>query len=248
MPVITWVICSSKARILRDSFSEGINTYRIKLIRLKDEDADKLLERLAGLPDEKLERSDMIPLLFSPLMDGSSAQPERILKSIRILKRAEKRLSKEDIQKMEAILYILSVKFLDKESLKTIKEEIAMTELGQMIWDDALEQGIKRGFEQGIEQGIAQGIQQGITQGIQQGIAQGIQQGIAQGIQQGIAQGIQQGITQGIVQGRQDGERIGGERYSRLLLRLDEEGRLDQIVRLASDPQYREALYQQYGI
>ena len=107
-----------------------------------------------------------------------------------------------------------------------------MTELGQMIWDDALEQGIKRGFEQGIEQGLAQGIQQGITQGIEQGIAQG----------------IQQGITQGIVQGRQDGERIGGERYSRLLLRLDEEGRLDQIVRLASDPQYREALYQQYGI
>ena len=99
-----------------------------------------------------------------------------------------------------------------------------MTELGQMIWDDALEQGIKRGFEQGV--------------------AQGIEQGIAQGIEQGIAQGIEQGIAQG----RQDGERIGGERYSRLLLRLDEEGRLDQIVRLASDPQYREALYKQYGI
>lgn len=198
MPVVTCVICSSRVGILRDSFTEGINTYRVKLIRLKDQDADRMLKRLTEMPDEELERADMIPLIFSPLMGGESKLPERILKSIRILKRAEGRFPTEDMRKMESILYILAVKFLNEDNLKMIKEEIAMTKLGQMIWDDAMERGIE----------------------------------------------------QGIVQGRREGERIGQERYSHLILILSREQRMDpdQIVKIASDPEYREALYQQYGI
>ena len=34
MPVITYVICSSKVKRLKDSITEGINTYRVKVIRL----------------------------------------------------------------------------------------------------------------------------------------------------------------------------------------------------------------------
>ena len=36
-PVITFVICSSKVREIRDQITEGINTYRVQIIRLKDE-------------------------------------------------------------------------------------------------------------------------------------------------------------------------------------------------------------------
>ena len=38
------------------------------------------------------------------------------------------------------------------------------------------------------------------------------------------------------------------ERYSRLILLLSKENKNDLIVKIASDPEYREALYKQYGI
>ncbi len=76
------------------------------------------------------------------------------------------------------------------------KEEIAMTKLGQMIWDDAVKKG-KEEWER---------------------------------------------------IGREQGERQASERYSRLILILSQENKTDQIIRIASDPAYREALYRQYGI
>lgn len=125
-------------------------------------------------------------------MSGRSKQKERILQCLGILKNAEAIFSKGDIRKMEAILYIFAVKFLDDNELKSIKEVIAMTKLGQMIWDDAVEKG------------------------------------------------------------REEWTRIGqqqaSERYSRLILLLNSEKKEDQIIKAASDPSYREKLYQKYGL
>ena len=189
-PVVTYVICSSEVKNLRDSITEGINTYRVSLIRLKDENGDRLLEQLAEKTAGNLTREDIIPLLFSPLMGGRFRQKERILRCIEVLKNAETIFPQNDIRKMEAILYTFAVKFLDE--LKSIKEAVAMTKLGQMIWNDALEKG------------------------------------------------------------REEGEKIGQERasdrYSRLILLLSKENKNDLIVKIASDPQYREELYKQYGI
>ena len=126
-PVVTYVICSSKVKTLRDRITDGINTYRVRLIRLKDADA-------------------------------------------------------------EAILYTFAVKFLDRQEIRAIKEEMAMTILGQMIWDDALEKGMEKGRKEE------------------------------------------------------------SERYSRLILKLNEEGKTDLLVKTASDPEYRETLYKEYGI
>ena len=191
-PVVTYVICSSEVKNLRDSITEGINTYRVSLIRLKDENGDRLLEQLAEKTAGVLTREDIIPLLFSPLMGGRFRQKERILRCIEVLKNAETIFPKNDIRKMEAILYTFAVKFLDDDELKSIKEAIAMTKLGQMIWNDALEKG------------------------------------------------------------REEGEKIGqkraSDRYSRLILLLSKENKNDLIVKIASDPQYREELYKQYGI
>ena len=93
---------------------------------------------------------------------------------------------------MEAILYIFAVKFMDDNELKSIKEAIAMTKLGQMIWNDALEKG------------------------------------------------------------REEGEKIvlerASERYSKLILILSKENKNDLIIKIASDPEYREELYKQYGL
>ena len=191
-PVVTYVICSSEVKNLRDSITGGINTYRVSLIRLKDENGDRLLEQLAEKTAGNLTREDIIPLLFSPLMGGRFRQKERILRCIEVLKNAETIFPQNDIRKMEAILYTFAVKFLDDDELKSIKEAVAMTKLGQMIWNDALEKG------------------------------------------------------------REEGEKIGQERasdrYSRLILLLSKENKNDLIVKIASDPQYREELYKQYGI
>lgn len=191
-PVVTYVICSSGGKKLRDSITAGINTYRVRLIRLKDANADLLFNRLGKKSASVLPRKDIIPLLFSPLMGGHSSQKERILQCIEVLRNAETIFPQNDIRKMEAILYIFAVKFLDDTELESIKEAVAMTKLGQMIWDDAIEKG------------------------------------------------------------REEGEKIGekqaSDRYSRLILLLSKENKNDLIVKIASDPEYREALYKQYGI
>lgn len=57
----------------------------------------------------------------------------RIVGSIRILRKAETAFSDQEIRRMEAILYIMATKFLNESELKKIKEEMAMTKLGQMI-------------------------------------------------------------------------------------------------------------------
>lgn len=191
-PVVTYVICSAKAKTIRDSITEGINTYRVRLIRLKDHDAGPLFSRLSKGSGSSVKREDVIPMLLSPLMGGSTEQKDRILHGIQFLRSAEGSFDLDEIKKMEAILYAFAVKFLKDDDLETIKEAIAMTKLGQMIWDDAVEKG------------------------------------------------------------REEWTRIGqqqaSERYSRLILLLSSEKKEDQIIKAASDPSYREKLYQKYGL
>lgn len=44
--VVTYVICSSQVKRLKSELTEGINTYRVKVIRLKNRNSDLLFERL----------------------------------------------------------------------------------------------------------------------------------------------------------------------------------------------------------
>lgn len=150
-PVVTYVICSSKVKKIRDSITEGINTYRVKIIRLKDEIAQEVLSDLSARSVSGLTRADIIPLLLSPLMAGKEDQKDRILQGIKILKNSENTFDKIEIQKMEAILYAFAVKFLSKNDLEIIKEAIAMTKLGEMIWDDGLKEGIEQGKQMAAE-------------------------------------------------------------------------------------------------
>ena len=206
------MVCSSGMRASRDSITEGINTYRVRLIRLKDRDADRILEQAAGKNGQEITREEVLRLLFTPLMGGKTTQKERIQRGIRVLKETEDIFSRTEISKMEAILYVFAAKFLDRAELESIKEEMAMTILGQMIWDDAMEKGIEKGIEKGRAAGRAEGERVG----------------------------------------REAGEKLGreqaSERYSRLILLLNERKQPDRIIRAAEDPAYREKLYKEYGI
>lgn len=69
-------------------------------------------------------------------------------------------LPDEDRSHMEAVLYLMADKFLEPAELNKLKEEIHMTQLGQMLVDWGIEQGLEQGLEKGIEQGIQKGAKQ----------------------------------------------------------------------------------------
>lgn len=144
-PVTTCVLCSSTVKRLTNKLSEGINIYKVKIIRLKDKNADHILQTLARKQQKAgLKRSDLLKILLTPLMGGTMSQQERITRAITLLRQEREHLSKEEHAQMEAILYTLAQKFLTTQELKKIKEMINMTVLGEMIFQDGMEKGAKR--------------------------------------------------------------------------------------------------------
>ena len=144
--ITTYVLFSGNIQNPMTEFSEGINTYRIKPIIMKHWNADDLLQNLeekqqTGIP---ITKEDLVPIVLCPLMSGESSQKERINKAYRITRNITE-VKEEDINRIEAMLYAMADKFLDSVDLDKLKEEIAMTRLGQMIWED----GERKGREEG---------------------------------------------------------------------------------------------------
>ncbi len=153
--MVTYVVCSGKTGRIRNELKEGINSYRIVPLQMKQEDADVLL---AGLQDKtagekSLTKEDLAPVLLTPLMSGKSTIKERILKAGELLGNENSRLDKEEKRHMESVLYAFACKFLEKADLEEIKEALGMTVLGEMIWNDGLEAGIEKGMKAGMERG-----------------------------------------------------------------------------------------------
>ena len=144
--VITCVLCTARARKQMNQLENGLNCYHVRLICLKDWDADSLIREM----EEKqqincLEREELLRVILSPLMSGRLPQPERIRRSLVLLRGEQENQEKSELLKMQAVLYVLAEKFLQKEELEKIREEINMTRLGQMIFDDGMEKGIEKG-------------------------------------------------------------------------------------------------------
>lgn len=188
--VLTCVICTANGKHIRTELTEGINTYRVKLIQMKKKDGDKILRKIQK--KKKLKRKDLVPMLLSPLMGGKSEIKTRILEGIKTINREDKLISREEAKKMEAMLYALANKLLSRAELEKIKEEVKMTILGQMLREDFMEEGR--------------------------------------------------------IEGREEGRLENQERYNRLILCLDKDGKTSLMVKAASDPQLLEKLFQEYGI
>ena len=151
--VTTCVLCSAGQNRIKSSFHEGINTYRVKLIRLKKKSADPVFRRLKEKQKkgERLTQEDLFPLLLSPLMSGTLPLTDRFLEGFRLLKTAEKDIGRESLARMQALLYVFAGKFLNKDDLQKVKEAISMTILGEMLVKDGLDRGIQKGIRQGEE-------------------------------------------------------------------------------------------------
>lgn len=146
-PVTTYVICSGKIGKIHSELKEGINTYRIIPLQMKQQNADTLIERLKK--KVILTKEDVVPLLLTPLMAGKSSVKDRILAIRELLCRENVCLSKNDKQHMEAVLYAFACKLLQETELNEIKEALSMTVLGEIIWND----GERKGLEKGIKRG-----------------------------------------------------------------------------------------------
>jgi hypothetical protein len=168
VPVTTYVICSASARSIRSELTEGINTYRVKIIRLKDENVDRIYQNLSQ--KRTITKEDVIPVLLSPLMSGSSPAGERIISGLKLIEKIKKQpqnsdITDDDITHMQAILYALSVKLLSPKEQEKVKEELSMTALGQMLVEDGINKGIIIGMRDGLDQGRSQGLSQGLIKG-----------------------------------------------------------------------------------
>ncbi|MDD6491029.1 MAG: hypothetical protein PUG54_02190 [Firmicutes bacterium] len=143
-PVTTYVLCSGKVSRIRNKLAEGMSIYRIIPLGLKQEDADTLIAALkAKAAVGTLTREDLAPLLLTPLMSGNSSIKDRILEAREIIGEEHLPLTKEERQRMEAVLYAFACKFLKNADLNEVKEELSMTVLGEMIWNDGLERGME---------------------------------------------------------------------------------------------------------
>ena len=66
------MVCSSAVRELKTELREGLNTYQVHVIRLKDWSAERIIQgKLLKKGQGTLSRQDMVELLLTPLMGGA---------------------------------------------------------------------------------------------------------------------------------------------------------------------------------
>ena len=143
--VITYVIYSGGIEKVRTELECGIHTYRVNPIYLTGYDADEIFQSIKAKIEagEPLSEDDFANLTLTPLMTSKMCRKDVIKEAIQIVKQ-EKQLTAE---KTMAMLYTLADKFLSAGELNEIKEVLAMTRLGQMLYDDGVKKGMERGME-----------------------------------------------------------------------------------------------------
>lgn len=153
--VTTYVLCTASVKHPRTTLRQGINTYRIRVIQMRTEDADLVISELEEKQREgRLTRQELVSVLLTPLMSGRQPQVLRMERSIRLLQTAQELLEKEELLQMESVLYAFALKFLTQKEIRSIKEVFSMTILGQMLEESGIEKGKKQGLKEGKEQGI----------------------------------------------------------------------------------------------
>ncbi len=135
--VTTYVLFSGVIKNPMTEYTEGVNTYRIVPIMMQNKNADIVIDELKQKVSTGVEitKTDLLPLVLCPLMSGTMSQKERISTAYDITRQATIK-DAEVIRKVEAVIYIMADKFLDSVEMEQLKEEIKMTRLGKMLYDD----------------------------------------------------------------------------------------------------------------
>ena len=156
VPVTTYVLFSGNIRNPMTSFTEGVNTYQIIPIIMRSKNADDLFAQLQTRiqNQQPITKKDLIPLTLCLLMDGKMPLKHRVQTAYQLTSKIPaETVSANEIQKIEAVIYIMAEKFLESMDLEEIMEGISMTRLGQMLVNKGIEEGEKRGELRGEKRG-----------------------------------------------------------------------------------------------
>lgn len=154
--VTTYVLFSGKIKNPMTEFTEGVNTYRVVPIIMQDRNADKVIAELKNKQElgEEITKADFLPLILCLLMSGQLSQKERVLAAYEITRKATD-VDAEIIRKVEAVIYIMADKFLDSKEMEQLKEEVKMTRLGKMLYDDGASMKLKEMVAKKIKKGFS---------------------------------------------------------------------------------------------
>ena len=122
--ITTYVLFSGKIQNPMTEFTEGVNTYRIQPIIMTKFNANELMRKLQKKIDagEELTKDDLVPLTFCPLMGGDMSQKDRIKKALEFSKKAEEDIPKDEVEKIESVVYAMAEKFLENIEMNEIRE------------------------------------------------------------------------------------------------------------------------------
>lgn len=132
--VTTYVLFSGRIKNPMTEFHEGINTFRIVPIIIRSRNADELIGRLQEKQEcgEELTKEDMALLTLCLLMDGKMSLKDRVEAAYQITWKAAS-ISREEQNRIEAVLYVMADKFLDSAEMDELMEVISVTRLGQKL-------------------------------------------------------------------------------------------------------------------
>lgn len=149
--LIILVIYTADVEWAEDIYDLGGLILRVEAAYLVKQDTNAIYQRLdykihAG---ERLTEEEMAQLMILPLtVKGKAGKQYYIEKAIWLA-----RQMRDGEQSVRAIAGILtfSDKVIDREYARKVKEELRMTKVEQLIFEEGMEAGIEKGVERGIQ-------------------------------------------------------------------------------------------------
>jgi flagellar biosynthesis/type III secretory pathway protein FliH len=85
-------------------------------------------------------------------------------------------------------------------------------------------------------------------EGREEGLKEGLKKGLREGHREGLREGHREGLREGHREGLREGQQKGQNMLAALISRLLSLGRTEDVARSASDPEYREKLFEEFKI
>lgn len=111
---------------------------------MKDGNADEVFFKIREKKPEDVTKDDLFAVMLSPLMSGEMNVKTRIEEGFVFLKKEYPGISSEDLERMQAVLYLFALKFLGRVEVENM-EVLRMTYFAKMMMDEGKAIGKKEG-------------------------------------------------------------------------------------------------------
>jgi hypothetical protein len=142
-PVKTVVVYSGNIEKAKTSLDFGAIKYEVEAFYLARLNGDARYDELSKKIEkgETLTKQDLMSIVFLPLMKNSVDTDTRLEQSVSLSKEIK---DASEQAKIQAMINLLAEKFItDGEKIRKLREALNMTQVMQMIWDEAREETIK---------------------------------------------------------------------------------------------------------